>query len=304
LPRLIVPGVRLAELVANSRKTRPEARQAFHNRDLGEAYAPSEHRLSITQIRDCVEDDVRLLPSLRSDRLVVLGCDVASTRALNVVIEEVLDRDAGRRVFVGEIEDGPDGTAFEQLCALMNRYSVTIAGIDRAPERRFSAAFVNAFPGRACMIGYYAPAPGARIEASASRWDDESRVLTVWRTIAIDATLERFRSRLVTLPPLDTLPADYPAHLGNVVRQVTETSSGPRAEYRSIGPDDYLHAETYLLAARELMFSFVERRPDQIYALAPALLDDPVDLTSPAGLEVYRPGFDDGSDADPFGYFG
>jgi hypothetical protein len=191
LPKLIVPGVRIDQLVANSRKTRPDQRQAFHNRDLGEPYAPAEHRLSLEQVRACVREDLRLLPSLQSDRLVVLGCDVASVRALNVVIEEVLDRDLGRRVFVGEIEDGPDGTAFEQLCALMHRYNVTIAGIDRAPERRFSSAFANTFPGRVVMVGYFTPAVGSRGESHVSYFDEDERILTVWRTVAIDAALER-----------------------------------------------------------------------------------------------------------------
>jgi hypothetical protein len=285
LPKLAVPGVRLADLIANSKKTRPDERQHFYNRDLGEPYAPAEHRLSLEQIRACVDESIRPLPSLHGDRLVVLGCDVASVRALNVVIEEVIDRDVGRKVFVGEVEDGPDGTAFEQLCVLMHRYNVTLAAIDRAPERRFSAAFVHEFRDRATMVGYYTPGADTRGEAPASYWDHENRVLTVWRTIAIDATLERFRARQVVLPPLDTLPTDYAAHLGNVVRQNVEGADGRiRAEYRSLGDSDYLHAEVYALAARELMWSLLDQRPAELVPLAPPVLETP-------GL--YRSGFDD-----------
>lgn len=298
LPKLVVPGVRLGELVANSKKTRPDQVTAFHNRDLGEPYAPSEHRLSIDQILACVRDDLRPLPTLRSERFVTMGVDVASTRALNVVIEEVLDGNTGRRVFVGEIEDGPEGTAFEQLCALMNRYGVTLACIDRAPERRFSEAFADAFPGRVYLVGYYTPAPGARGDVQAWNVDDDARMATLWRTLAIDATLERFRLGAVLLPPLDLLPADYPAHLGNAVRQNVESSGGQvRADYVRLGPDDYLHAEVYNLAALELLWRRVGLgRISELTAGAVPLLDageedDPfADLFGRA--PIYRPGFE------------
>jgi hypothetical protein len=47
------------------------------------------------------------------------------------------------------------GTPLEQLCALMGRYSVAMACIDGAPERRFSEAFAAAFAGRVFLAGYY-----------------------------------------------------------------------------------------------------------------------------------------------------
>jgi hypothetical protein len=292
LPKLIVPGVRLDQLVANSRKTRPDQRQAFYNRDLAEPYAPSEHRLSIDAIRACVDDQLRLLPTLHSDRFVCMGVDVAGTRALTVVIEELTDdRNGGRRVFVGEIEDGPDGTAFEQLCALMNRYGVTCACIDRAPERRFSEAFAAAFPGRVFLAGYFTPSPGARGDAGSLHVDDEARMVSVWRTIAIDATLERFRLGLVRLPPLESLPSAYPVHLGAAVRQNVELAGGQvRAEYRSIGPDDFLHSEVYCLLAIELVWRAV--RLSRLLGQGPVPLaelvgDDyePIDLTSPVSAD-------------------
>ena len=145
--------------------------------------------------------------------------------------------------------------------------------------------------------------PGARGDVRPYVVDEEAHLTTLWRTLAIEATLERFRCGEVHLPPLETLPADYPAHLGAVVRQNVEVAGGQvRAEYRSIGPDDYLHAEVYCLAALELLW----RRIGLNVALgqAPVALLDPadaVDLTSygdeSSGL-IYRPGFDDD---DPFG---
>lgn len=297
LPKLIVPGVRLDQLVANSRKTRPDQVQAFHNRDLGEPYAPAEHRLSLEAIRSCVDEALRPLSSLHSDSFVCMGVDVAGVRSLNVVIERVLDdRNGGQRVFVGEIDDGPEGTAFEQLCALMDRYGVTMACIDRAPERRFSEAFANAFPGRVYLCGYFTPHPGARADVAQWSIDDTARVVTVWRTLAIEATLERFRLGQVRLPPLDTLPATYPAHLSALVRQNIELAGGQvRAEYRSIGPDDFAHAETYCLVALMLLWRRIGL--NEILTPGPVpLLEEPDEQVDPTyGGLVYHPGFEDSS---------
>jgi hypothetical protein len=296
LPKLIVPGVRLDELVANSRKTRPDQVEAFHNRDLGEPYAAAEHRLSIEQIRACVVDDLRLPASIGqfSDKLVCLGCDVASVRALNVVVEEILDSDGrGRRLFVGEIEDSPDGTALEHLCALMRRFNVSMACIDRAPERRLSEAFAARFPGVVYLVGYKTPAPSS----NATVWDvdDAGRMVTLWRTLGLDAALERFRTRAIELPPLEMLPADYPAHLGALVRQNVEMAGGQvRPEYRAIGPDDYAQAEVYCLAAVELLWRRIGLA--KVLGAGPVLLeagDDGGDDDDPLGFgePVYRPPF-------------
>src|SRR5581483_6972343 len=88
--KLLLPTARLDKLVANSQKTRPDQREAFMQRDLGQPYASDEHRLTLEQIRACVEPDLRPLASLQSSRFIAMGIDVASARALNVVIGEYL----------------------------------------------------------------------------------------------------------------------------------------------------------------------------------------------------------------------
>lgn len=255
MPRFIVPGARLDKIVEASRRTHPQARQDFYCRELAEPYAPEENRLSLEQIRACVRDDLRLPASIGAydERLICLGCDVASVRNLSIVIEEIVDQNVGRRIWAGELDDGPDGTAFEQLCDLMRRFNVTMACIDRAPERRFSEAFAAAFPGKVYLVGYKTPAPSTR----ATTWDvdDDEHMATLWRTLALDATLERFRTRAIELPPLSMLPANYPAQLGALVRQIVELPGGQvRAEYRSIGADDLAQAECYCLCAVELLW--------------------------------------------------
>lgn len=255
VPKLIVPGARLDAVVARSRRTRPDQQQAFHNRDLGKPWAPSENRLGIEQVRACVDDDLRPLASLTSSRLVTMGVDVASARALNVVIEEAVDDRRGRRVFVGEIEDRAGKSAFERLDELMHAYGVHMACVDHMPEKRSAEAFAARFPGRVYLVGYFNPAPGNRHEVQAWNVDDAAAFVSVWRTYAIDVALERFRDGRVLLPPLELLPADYPAHLGALVRQAEPLANGTvRLGYAKTGADDYAHAEVYNMVAGELFW--------------------------------------------------
>jgi hypothetical protein len=223
-----------------------------------------------------------------------MGVDVASVRALNVVIEEIVDDRTGRRVFVGEVEDGPDGSAFEQLCALMHRYGVSMAAIDHAPEGRFASAFAERFPGRVYRVSYFTPQPGHRRDVMPWNVDDDARFCSLSRTVAIDATLERFRLGAVLLPPLEMLPPDYAAHLGALVRRNVELPNGHvRSDYVKTGADDWAHAEVYLLAAVELFWRRLGL--DRVHALTA----DPVPLLEVAGTQpnpyetvpIYEPGF-------------
>jgi hypothetical protein len=287
VPKLVIPNARLDELVANSRKTRPDQREAFFQRDLGEPFASEENRLSLEQIRGCVDPALRPLASLASDRFVLAGIDVASSRALSVVIGEALEDGSTRRVFVGEIDDEPGRGVFEQLCDLMGRFGVHMAAIDHAPDGRFSQAFAARFPGRVYRVGYFSPGPGQRRESSHWNVDDEVGFASLWRTRWIDVTFEQFRSGSVVLPPLETLPASYPPQLGSLVRRSEETGNGGiRIDYVSTGADDFAHAEVYLLAAHELL---LRRAGMQMLAASTATplaltetIEDfePVDLTS------------------------
>ncbi len=221
---------------------------------------------------------------------------MASARALNVVIGRMVDDgDRDQRLFVGEVEDGPAGTAFEQLVRLMDTYSVTLAVIDSRPEGRFAQAFADALPGRVWRVAYFRFPASQRTAEPPWRPDQIERFVSVERSHALEATQERFRRRRVILPPLELLPDDYPRHLGSVVRRVAEDRV--RVDFVSTGPDDYYHAECYLLVARELVFLG--------QGLQRLALAQPRSLVEESGIEPvnladygessleYRPGFSD-----------
>jgi hypothetical protein len=300
IPKLIVPGVSLSGLVANSKKTRPDQVEAFHTRDLGEPYAPAEGRLSIEAIRACVRPELRLQESLISYGLTTMGVDMASARALNVVIEEEVDRGntVGRKVFVGTIEDDDERSAFQKLCWLMEVYNINMAGIDNEPDGRFSKAFAARFPGRVYRMDFFTPNPGGRTEPHVWNVDDEEQFCSLWRTKTYDATFERFRLQRVLLPPLEQLPADYPQHLGNLYRRRVEmpgATGRARVDYVRTGPEDYAQCEAYNLAAIELYWrnaglSAVRGQgPVPLADMVADFVDD--DEGQGADLGVYRPPF-------------
>lgn len=316
IPKLVVPGKRvLAGVIANSQKTKDYERQAFFNRDLGEPYAPAEGRLSFEQVQACVRHDLRphdpwgRVPG--SQRLRFMGVDVASTRALNVVVEEEVDRDTvtGRKLWVGEVEDDPArGSAFHQLCHLINAFGVHMVAIDHEPEGRLAQALAARFPGRVYRVGFFSPSGQQRSAPAPMNVDDGEMFASVWRTRAYDAVFERFRMQRVLLPPLDLLPAEYPVHLGNLYRQKTEVerksqdgrkvaTGAVRVDYLRTGPEDFAQAEAYCLAAIELFYRRVGL--GLVSAAGPVALsageseDDEVDVLDVmfGGEPTYRSGF-------------
>jgi hypothetical protein len=273
IPKLVVPSRKtLAGVIANSRKTKDYEKTHFFNRDLGEPYAPAEGRLSLEQVQACVRGELRpvdpwgMVPA--SHRLRTAGIDVASKRALNVVIEEEVDYETstGVKLWVGEIEDDPArGPAIDQLGQLMVRFGVHMAAIDDSPDGRMSQAFAERFPGRVYRVSFFTPGPAQKQAPSPMNVDDAEMFVGLWRTRAYDATFERFRMQRVLLPPLESLPRDYPAHLGNLYRQKTEVerkgqdgrkvaTGVVRVDYLKTGPEDYGQAEAYNLAAIELFY--------------------------------------------------
>lgn len=306
VPKLLVPGRRvLAGVIERSKKTRPDEVEAFHRRDLGEAWAPAEGRLSLEAVRACVRPDLRLVtPPAPTYAWRWMGVDMASSRALNVVIEETLDpadpNAAGRQIFCGAIDDIPGGnTAFQQLCWLMDSFGVNMCGIDNSPDGRFSETFADRYPGRVYRVAFFSPGPDGRKDAPPWYPDDAIHFVSVNRTTTYDATFERFRLQKILLPPLDYLPPEYPAHLGNLYRRSVELPGGlgrTRVDYVKTGPEDYAQAEAYKLTAIELFWR--NSGLNAVRGQGPVPMADqiedlhPVELADYTAEPDYRPGFE------------
>lgn len=242
LTRLIAPGANLHDIIVASKQRLPHQRQTFFNKDLGEPFAPEEGRLSRQAISACVREFSQEMGYV-GNNLVTMGIDVASTRALNVRISEHIDDVRRKALLLKEVEN------FDDLALLMDRFQVNMACIDHLPEGRLARSFAERFAGRVMIVSYNTnPSPK---DDKVLQVNEESRMVSARRVEAMDATAEQFRQQHNLLPA--DLPHGYVDALQAPVRVVQEDELGRKTvSYRSMGQDDWFHAEVYDLIASEM----------------------------------------------------
>lgn len=246
--RLIAPTTNLELIVKNSEKTSPSEREAFHNKDLGEAWAPAEGRLTQEHINAAARDEIQIDPAgemgYDGDNVVTMGVDVASVRDLNVRISEHTgdhNNPSKRTLWVGPV------SSFGKLTKLMRAYKVNMAAIDHEPDGRLARRFAESFPGRVYLI-----AQSGTIK-QAVKVEDDLRIATFRRVDLIDATFESIRQQRNLLPA--ARPEDYDKHLKALIRATEEDEEGKvKTTYRKTAADDYAQAEMYDLAATEMFW--------------------------------------------------
>lgn len=240
VPRLIVPNCDLRTIIKAHHRTSPSERQVHFNKDLGEAYAPSEGRLSHDAIRAAQRKDIPLRAKrYRGQGFVTMGIDVASVRSLHVRISGV-EADRKFALFIGEVED------FDEVAKLLDRYNVNMAAVDHLPEGRLARKLAERFAGRVFLVSF-----GGDTQREVLKVDPDTRMARVRRTEALDATFDAIREQRNLLP--GELPLDYEKHMTSPIRVVERDpdTGAHKVIYRSTGPDDFAMAEVYDLVAKE-----------------------------------------------------
>jgi hypothetical protein len=98
--RLMVPGIRLSEIITASEKRAPYQVEVFMNKDLGLPFVSKEARLSPEDIAACQSHiEFEMLDGYDGGGLVTMGIDVGSEKALNVRISLHLADDAGNPTY-------------------------------------------------------------------------------------------------------------------------------------------------------------------------------------------------------------
>jgi hypothetical protein len=244
IPRLIVPLTNLRKIVANSRKTRVKDVETFHNADLGVPYAAADAMLTDTDIDRAMAKGYPEAHQSYSGRFpVTLGVDVASERNLSARLTEHWPDGTRKALKVWEPVD------FEDVARAMEAFNVTLAAIDAQPERRSAKGLVRDFPGRVVLVEYE---DNPRLPAWKYRPEDNT--VRVNRTEAIDAMMDSIRDGSNVLLREEVL--NYREQLKALKRRIEEDSKErPRKVYVTTGSvgDDYAHAETYDLVAKEML---------------------------------------------------
>jgi hypothetical protein len=272
VPRLIVPGADMGKIVANSRSDKAEVLEAHHHRDLAMPWEREDARLSRAAIESSKRQGIELEESYVGYNPVTMGIDQSSVRGLNVRISEHLNEREKRLLWIGVVDDDAPGAegearhgALRKLADKMQRYNVTMAAIDGAPDGRFARAFCMAHYGRAYMVHY------SDTMKQSITIPDEDKVgevdVTAKRTEWIDATLDLFRWQRNLIPrrPLEEYSEDlasYEEQLRAPVRRKVEKPDGTIVHrYEKAGKyDDWAHAEVYDVIATEILRRRIVRR--------------------------------------------
>lgn len=258
VPRLIVPGANLGRIVKVSLSSDPTVQENHHHRNLAEPYEQAENRLSRAAIEQCKRDGLNFEESYVGFNPVTMGIDQASARGLHVRITEHLNEREKRalslRIVDDDDRDDPNRkTALRKLAQLMDWFNVKMAAIDHLPDGRMARALAAAFPGRVMLV-----ALSETIKApigAVPKMDDAEQLVTVNKTVFVDATFDLFRSQRNLLPRRDALPEDYEEHLRALVRKRVQTSDQRwKHKYEASGsmPFDWAMAELFDVVATEV----------------------------------------------------
>jgi hypothetical protein len=256
VPRLIVPSADLGRIVGKSLSTRVEVRESHHHRDLAEPFETPEDRLSLAAIEACKRVGIELPEFYAGLMPVTMGVDQASARAITVRISEHLNESEKRALALLEVEDDepddPDAkSAIRKLALLIDRFKVRMVGIDHAPDGRLARALVRAFPGRVIMVALSDALK--RPMTDVPELGKAEQIVSVNRTIFLDATLDLFRWQRNLLPGRALLPEGYEEALRAVVRRRVQRPDGRWVHrYESTGRDDWVFAELFDVVATEV----------------------------------------------------
>lgn len=232
-------------VVKNLDTTDETKRREAYNQDLGLPYTPRGGSLDSERIDAC-RREYGHGPDLR--RTCYMGVDVG--RVLHVVVRTLEDFETGetRQIYAGE-------TSWDHLPLLVKIYRPKVVVMDALPETTKAREFQNMYPRNMVWLSYYPNfALGSKKEEMRD-WNPKERTVLQDRTRVMDDTLAGFYGMKSTLPMHARNIRDYYNHLRATVRVLKESNDGTEvARYVETGPDHYLHAEVYALAAMRCIY--------------------------------------------------
>jgi len=226
----------------------PEEEQEFYNNKLGITHSVAGAQISDEQLKDCVGTHV-MEDTASQSRIVTMGIDPGAATHYYEICEFIVDgkseiRDINLMSKSRMIKCGTTHS-FEEFNQLFVQYNVNYAIIDAQPQTELSKRFCQKFQGRAKMC-YYTTGLTSRKDIRFSETDDEDYHVTVDRTLWLDVSLGRFKSKRCLLPR-DT-PIVYKDHMKTLVRAYEKDRNGnPVGRYvkGEKEADHYAHAHNY-----------------------------------------------------------
>lgn len=226
----------------------PEEETEFYNNKLGLTHAVSGAKITDEQLTECVGTHT-MMETSSGNHIVTMGIDPGHNKHYYEICEYIIDgqseiRDINLMSKARMIKCGFTDS-FDYFEQLFVQYNVTFAVIDAQPQVTLSKRFCQKFQGRALMC-YYTTGLTSRKDIRFSENDNDDYNLTVDRTLWLDVSLGRFKSKRLQLPR-DT-PTEYKNHMKTLVRAYKKDKQGNPIGMYVKGEkehDHYAHARNY-----------------------------------------------------------
>jgi hypothetical protein len=179
----------------------PEEEQEFYNNKLGVTHSVAGAQISEEQIKECIGSHT-MMSTGPSNRIVTMGIDPGAATHYYEICEFIIDgkseiRDVNLMSKSRMIKCGTTHS-FDEFAQLFVQYNVNFAVIDAQPQTELSKRFCQKFQGRAKMC-YYTTGLTSRKDIRFSETDESDYHVTVDRTLWLDVSLGRFKSKRISL---------------------------------------------------------------------------------------------------------
>ena len=229
------PTVTISELVDKYREAKISgffALQQFFNQDIGSPYEVKGQSIQISELDSCKKD--YMFP-VQAEHCYA-GIDIGVETHHGVVLQRKQEgkNEMMKLVWAGTVSKffGPQ----DSIEAILDRYKVTVAVIDKKPETAKVKEMMDRFPGKVYAIDY----PTMKFSVKKYfLWDDIKRELRLDRTISLDYLIGDIQNQRLELPKNIELVKEFYKQLRASTR-ITEKNK--QAKWIEKGADHYLHA--------------------------------------------------------------
>lgn len=202
--------------------------QDFWNSRIGLPYEDNTSSMTLDMLNACGGD----YEMKRRGAACTMGVDQGNV--LHAVVSSY-SNSCRQVIFAGVLE------RFEQLDTLMKDYDVRTCVIDGLPNTHSAREFAARFPGRVYLCFYNANVRGE------TRWSESDSTVSVNRTEALDAALERYARGGVRLPRASLIEDVFKKQMCNSVRKPVRGDGGEIKGFEWVrrGADHFRHADSY-----------------------------------------------------------
>jgi len=227
--------------------------QDFWNQRLARAFIEVQNRMEVAHvIAMCGSHGMEQ----RSDVPTCIGVDIGP-KTHHVVVGRKEYGGSVKIIYLGETKPNNNANpneAWDDLKQIIKKFDGYLV-LDGLPEPKKALNFTKDHPYRAWAC-FYSNSP-----STGMRWDDDQKKITVYQSMAMDASHQILQDGKTVLPRKSDLITEFAKHCHNVARKKIEDreTGSVYNKWIKTGPDHYRKAFSYMCLA-------MERTPESKYS--------------------------------------